>query len=1243
MATLGEILSRLRARQQQEGQDQSSLAPNARSEAEAAAHVYGLVIDDQQNLSSVETNMPELREYAESKLSEARPAQFQPASISESESGYLTNLHKHDSAMEPLSALGGFAETLNPEEIAYLAKYGQPYGLEPVTVSDEGDEGTFENIVQSQVTGYARRQGGFFKRSSGEETEGLDMSNNFVTSQMIREIEGAGSGHLLDGEPEEAAASAPEESNSIKSEIHRILNATNRFSPDSSGTPYINEGKLSKGGLFSIQRQMGSFDPHTLKVVNAQHMRKLAAASLVAATGHADEAKEFSELSNRNDIFGSIQFSFIAPTLIQFGFNEIDPDQLGILSSELAAEFGFQRGSGLSDFLADLEIGDYPDTGNSAQGQSFYSKRYGTSYGSLNSPVEYFDNFLPFGMFVPAIIGLVALMAIAAFFELIINMIRWFGDDEDNEQSDKPDYTKPHLLAFGENAESRSGYWGPLLGDLLRFLGWPSQNYGFMDNFSRGLAAFIGLPAGRSLFDTISENPTSLVDVLIDLMQAPGYYLIIIRSIARSFAQIGEAFSKVSGSLAGIFTTLPNAIITMAETDVFRFIVRILEIGEIAGRAYWEPGVTGGPNFKNAVEAKTQQTLTPFNRNSLSRHIREDNDVKSPLSLSRFPAIYRGTTGQTLGRPGPVQGIKSEEFQKLVADFKRGKFTASQMAKLMGPVSLSEKDRIMSNVVEEFEDLADAEYMPFYIQDVRTREMISMPAFITSIDDSYSVDYQTTSAFGRVDPVKIHQNTTRTISLSFKLVAMSGEDHDYMWFVINKLTSMLYPQRSIGAPRELALTSTGKSVNFISPYSSVPTSTPLVRIRLGEVLHSNYSEESYKAMMGAGSRHFGIFSEGGTRDKSIPQMADVVKEVETKFQQFIRGKGVDPIIEEQESGNLQDRNYTIKSKTTNLDNLHAQLAGRVVILPPGTRVFLYPKNKNKPSPIPMPPGVGEDSSGTTKVRASVKINQLTKVRIAKVKTVILTEKNYNEWRKENPTANPSDFPVKVRTIMVLQTNIPSMSQEEIRQVYGNNAENFVRRWKNRDKDKEVHMYLEPSDDNAPYVVPTPADIKDTYKMLSAKDKDQLAVKAGSKDAASFNFETTYAAALKESNFLHSNIVQSQPTRMAFKSSGGKGLAGVITGMTLNYGDSTWETKPGQRAPQQVEVSLSFEPMHDIAPGLRHDGDFTPAYPVGTLNRNPHENEISQYMPGGEKNKYARLASEAKDPPEAATEDKGFLP
>ena len=84
MATLGEILSRLRARQQQEGQDQSSLAPNARSEAEAAAHVYGLVIDDQQNLSSVETNMPELREYAESKLSEARPAQFQPASISES-------------------------------------------------------------------------------------------------------------------------------------------------------------------------------------------------------------------------------------------------------------------------------------------------------------------------------------------------------------------------------------------------------------------------------------------------------------------------------------------------------------------------------------------------------------------------------------------------------------------------------------------------------------------------------------------------------------------------------------------------------------------------------------------------------------------------------------------------------------------------------------------------------------------------------------------------------------------------------------------------------------------------------------------------------------------------------------------------------------------------------------------------------------------------------------------------------
>lgn len=79
-----------------------------------------------------------------------------------------------------------------------------------------------------------------------------------------------------------------------------------------------------------------------------------------------------------------------------------------------------------------------------------------------------------------------------------------------------------------------------------------------------------------------------------------------------------------------------------------------------------------------------------------------------------------------------------------------------------------------------------------------------------------------------------------------------------------------------------------------------------------------------------------------------------------------------------------------------------------------------------------------------------------------------------------------------------------------------------------------------------------------------------------------------------------------PTKNAivksFKETRGEGLAGTIDSINFDfYNQTTWETKPGSRAPQFLKVTMAFTPIHDISPGIDHLGYNRGAvYPVGNL-------------------------------------------
>ena len=172
-------------------------------------------------------------------------------------------------------------------------------------------------------------------------------------------------------------------------------------------------------------------------------------------------------------------------------------------------------------------------------------------------------------------------------------------------------------------------------------------------------------------------------------------------------------------------------------------------------------------------------------------------------------------------------------------------------------------NRLDENLVREIEKHLDNEYMPFYFHDLRTNEIISFHAFLDNISDSFSAEYTPHIGFGRSDEIKHYNKTTRSINFGFTIAATSKEDHDLMWFQINKIVAMCYPQWTRGT-----LKKTGDLDTI--PFSQMPASSPMIRLRIGDVIKSNYSEKSYSRIENI-NHNSEIFSENDAVSLTINQ------------------------------------------------------------------------------------------------------------------------------------------------------------------------------------------------------------------------------------------------------------------------------------------------------------------------------------------------------------------------------------
>ncbi len=92
-----------------------------------------------------------------------------------------------------------------------------------------------------------------------------------------------------------------------------------------------------------------------------------------------------------------------------------------------------------------------------------------------------------------------------------------------------------------------------------------------------------------------------------------------------------------------------------------------------------------------------------------------------------------------------------------------------------------------------FKDIAERTKQIIHFTSVSSGNEVSFPAFITRFSDDYTVGWGSNTSFGRTDPVKNYQSTSRRINTSFDILGENKEQAIKNFRNFSMLIQMLYP------------------------------------------------------------------------------------------------------------------------------------------------------------------------------------------------------------------------------------------------------------------------------------------------------------------------------------------------------------------------------------------------------------------------------------------------------------------
>ena len=379
----------------------------------------------------------------------------------------------------------------------------------------------------------------------------------------------------------------------------------------------------------------------------------------------------------------------------------------------------------------------------------------------------------------------------------------------------------------------------PVGGDtsfILRFFGIMPTSSDLGTATRRGALSFFGVDDDYSPLTTF---------------QSPGYFVVMAKAIVRSAAIIAIAFKDLielfaSANFTAGFEQILEIIGILKTSRFFASINIFAQLGDASNAALSTPDGNYLPDdvtkegFDAGVKKSTIDSMPDDDPRATHIKSRLGNGLgterKLAWSTRRAPALL------AVSAPARVLGFGAPELDsgRLLINDPLSK-TRIELIRASDPVP-----RIGTEIREKYEASLDSEYVPFYFHDLRTNEILSFHAFLGSLSDDYTANYETTEGYGRVDAIKAYRNTQRKIGLSFTIAALDEQDFDHMWLKINKLTTLVYPQFTQG--KKIALPG-GNS--FVKPFTQVIGASPMIRLRVGNLIASNYSRFNLARIFGA--------------------------------------------------------------------------------------------------------------------------------------------------------------------------------------------------------------------------------------------------------------------------------------------------------------------------------------------------------------------------------------------------------
>jgi len=826
---------------------------------------------------------------------------------------------------------------------------------------------------------------------------------------------------------------------------------------------------------------------------------------MFSATGH--------DSSHPEDAFGEA----LTPSAVQLAVSKLNVDRTRAKFAEGAPP----ASPGLTDSELLHDVGTPFGEDNDKVGTQ-------KSFGQLNSPVETFGGFAPAGMVVLCVTSMLLLIAGAVFLGLIIALIKKIFSMDDNQTVNWS--PEPARMILGTHGAVRSF--------MASTMDIPATNHDFEECVVAGVMAFYGLsdnsfplvgPPSTFLGMVVSVPIAMALGATENILGGAGFYVGIIRQATRDPLNLESIANSVSGmSLLGGLQGIANALREIVRSPTWQFLMTMAQIGNcMLDKKTRRFGTTVPINWINdtpgtKIGKSRIKPINPSDANKIAwRHSSNQSSYLLPASLQSAITQLAGTDKSVSAFDRGVLGGKFASGEQLRG---LGKSIEDSDASKKGiKVTNDRGSRFTKDFVKYLENKLESEYVPFYFQDLRTNEIVAFNAFISDLSDSYSVDYSTTNAYGRIDPVVVYRKTARNIGLTFTVAALDREDFDAMWWDINKLTTMLYPQWSKGRPVQ---TEGGDPKKFIMPFSQIPTASPMIRMRVGDVVRGNYSKFNLARLFGAGVQGH-------------------------KKGEYNIGSEEDPTWEfEGESGLTS---YDAHEKWhKRVDELKKRMAEP------------EPKDDNLLADLVPIPSFGSEA---------VKFGYV---------------KDEEAWLKSGQTirgVDESTLGVVAATVAdAIGTSKPPVTQTttaagtvKIIDTLGDNVYHvqFVKDNFNQVADAErvwivTHSQL-------------------TYSLRWIR-------KVGAPQPTMTNLDVDAIA-----EFYGNDPSKGNAVVRSFESAMGRGLAGFITAFDLDYGESTWEVDLGARAPKTVTITISFQPIHDIPPGLDSDGfNRAPLYNVGKI-------------------------------------------